>query len=204
MSTKKHPTTPIEIIDEAYKTLVTTLRLQKGAKKGWISVNCFTATLAISSDLCMQLPTQPVNGFEDMSKRLENIVLIAISAFVTATDRALDIAFGDKDPDKRNPLNDIRAVIYMMRCAWAHDPAHPKWCISNKYKKQYKITVPREVISETSTGSISKDKTYLFDFENLHCKDVDLSIFGGIEGIIFLVHHAKNIIILHTEKEEKK
>jgi hypothetical protein len=74
---------------------------------------------------------------EALERRTWHTILAAMSISAIAADRALDDVFGKPRPlDQESPLqsaaalNDrdaTRAIMYMLRNAYAHDPLNPRW-----------------------------------------------------------------------------
>jgi len=89
-------------------------------------------------------PTQ-----EGLTRRTWNAVLAAMAISAQATDTALDEAFGPPRPlDKKSPLkapaelsdrDAARAIMYMLRCAYAHDPLKPRWRCGKRYLGVFRI-----------------------------------------------------------------
>jgi hypothetical protein len=119
-----HPSNPIEAIDESYKTLELALRLQRGFRQNLIDKKCFTDRIKISSDVCMSLAGQAYNH-RTTYRQLHNLILSSLAALTIAVDRSLDDSFGIKNPfDIQSQIEALRALIYMLRCAWSHDMLH--------------------------------------------------------------------------------
>ena len=73
--------------------------------------------------------------------------------------------------------------------------ANPRWELKgDKYRRKYQVTVPAEITSAVSLGQVSEPQTYVLDFSELDGKYVELSLFRGIEGLIFLTFYAKDLI----------
>jgi hypothetical protein len=190
-----HPQNPIEAIDESYKSFTLAMRLQGGFSQGLIDQKCFTNRTEIPSDIRMPIPGQTYND-KVIYRQLHNLVLSSTAALIIAVDTALDETFGHKNPlNAEDPVDALRAIIYMLRCAWSHDMVNPKWELKgDKYRRKYQVTVPEEIISDVSLGHVVQPQTYALDFAELDGKFVELAPFRGIEGIIFLTSHAKELI----------
>lgn len=190
-----HPENPTQAIDETYKTFVLSMRIQNGFKEGFIDQKCFTSSIEIPSDLRMPIPGQNYDQ-RAIYRQFHNLVLSATAAFIIAVDTALDETFGAKNPfNTHDTIDSLRAIIYMLRCAWSHDMANPTWELKgDKYRRAYQVTVPQEIVSTLSSGQITDSQRYELDFAKLDGKYVELALFRGIEGIIFLSLYAKELI----------
>jgi hypothetical protein len=135
-------------------------------------------------------------------RQFHNLVLSATVALIIAVDTALDETFGAKNPfNTQDPIDSLRAIIYMLRCAWSHDMANPTWELKgDKYRRTYQVTVPKQIISTLSSGRVTDSQIYELDFAKLDGKYVELALFRGIEGIIFLSLYAKELIGRKLEK----
>lgn len=198
-----HPENPIQAIDETYKTFVLAMRIQSGFKEGLINQKCFTSSIEIPSDLRMSIPEQNYDQ-RAIYRQFHNLVLSATAALIIAVDTALDETFGAKNPlNTQDPIDSLRAIIYMLRCAWSHDMANPTWALKgDKYRKTYQVTVPQQLMSTLSSGQITDSQTYKFDFSKLDGNYVELVLFRGIEGIIFLSLYAKELINQKLERRQ--
>jgi hypothetical protein len=71
---------------------------------------------------------------EDLKDWAETIVYSAAEIVALAADEALRRMCGDKpydDPDSERKAT--RCIMYMIRCAWAHDPVRPVWqCLPSR------------------------------------------------------------------------
>ena len=70
-----------------------------------------------------------------------NNVLAAMSITAIAADRALDDTFGPK-PQAAPASSDqvaTRVIMYMLRCAYAHDPLDPRWECRGPYLGVFRI-----------------------------------------------------------------
>ncbi len=198
-----HPENPIQAIDETYKTFVLAMRIQNGFKEGFINQKCFTSSIEIPSDLRMPIPGQNYDK-RAIYRQFHNLVLSATAALIIAVDTALDETFGAKNPlNTQDPIDSLRAIIYMLRCAWSHDMANPKWELKgDKYRRTYQVTVPLQTISTFSSGRITDSQIYELDFAKLDGKYVELALFRGIEGIIFLSLYARELIDQKLKKSQ--
>ena len=78
---------------------------------------------------------------EDLVRWSWNNVLAAMSISAIAADSALDDALGPKPPTSA-ALSDrdaARVIVYMLRCANAHDPLNPRWECRGPYLGVFRI-----------------------------------------------------------------
>ena len=126
------------------------------------------------------------HGFTDEQLKADgrNFVLMALASTALATDKAMDIVCGAKNPDDTSDLGSARAIVYQIRCAFAHDLLVPIWNPKSKYKHTYRVTVnvPRE--SGTATP-----RTIELDMPSLGGKHLSLADFGNLGGYMGLLEY---------------
>ncbi|MBI4296050.1 MAG: hypothetical protein HY667_02905, partial [Chloroflexi bacterium] len=111
----------------------------------------------------------------------DNLRLFLIGTCLIAFDSVLNQVFGAK-PGKYSSDNDIhslRAIIYMMRCAYAHTPTFPTWKIDKtQYKRKFTIS----------------EINFEIDFTSLDGKSLAIRDCGGWDGIFRLFRHCIAVI----------
>jgi hypothetical protein len=126
------------------------------------------------------------HGFTDEQLKADgrNLVLMALAATALATDRAMDIVCGVKDPDDTSELGSARAIMYQIRCAFAHDLLVPIWNTKSKYKHTYRMTV--NVAREPGTTT---SRTIELDMSSLGGKHLSLADLGNFGGYMALLEY---------------
>jgi hypothetical protein len=95
-------------------------------------------------------------------------VVMAFSASVLALDQAFD-AFGIfPNPDATDNIGRVRTLVYMIRCAYAHRIADPRWEVRGKFRRKLVVALPSQTIS--------------LDLEALDRADFDIDSIGGYVG----------------------
>jgi hypothetical protein len=121
-----------------------------------------------------------------------NLLLSALAVSAQATDRALDDTFGPRPLDRRpaprpEDLSDLeaaRVIIYMIRCAFAHDPFNPRWACRGAYQGTFRVA---EMGVSLDTGSLSGERVKPEDH-------------GGIEGYIQLLVFVLSKVQTHSNQ----
>ena len=67
-----------------------------------------------------------------------NLVYNALGTAAIAVDAAL-ATLGPRNADDASELGSLRAIFYMLRNAFAHDPFHPVWKCDQRYRRTYKV-----------------------------------------------------------------
>jgi hypothetical protein len=129
--------------------------MQDGIEKGLIPVSVFNRNLNINLDgqsWSIKPLAISVKGLVGIAGNLNNIML---GTCFIAIDEAFNTVFGPKPRSLENDLNSLRAIIFMIRCAFAHNPTTPTWEIK-KLKYQRVLSV--------------KEIGYTLDFTSLNGK----------------------------------
>lgn len=110
----------------------------------------------------------PSGHFSDPDNiiRAANVsVALAFGASALALDKAFETAEILPDPESDNNVTRIRTLIYMVRCAYAHGIAEPRWEVRGKYRRAMSI-------------ELEGIDTH-FDLEKLDGKAFDFKQIGG-------------------------
>ena len=129
----------------------------------------------------------PVGHFSDQDNiiRAASVsVALAFGASALALDKAFEIAQIPPDPEFNNNVGRIRTLIYLVRCAYAHGIAEPRWEVRGKYRRAMSIELEGIV-------------THI-DLENLAGKFFDFPQIGGHSNWIRLRDAAMQV--LHADK----
>ncbi len=121
-----------------------------------------------------------------------NNVLMAFGTTSIATDRALGAVFGTTNPDDTSELGSARAILYQVRCAFAHDPLNPIWNPHPKYRHTYGLTV--EV--PCGAGRTSSRRIEL-NPPSLKGKQFNIDDVGGLGGYFALLHYCRTQVEAH-------
>lgn len=105
-----------------------------------------------------------------------NLLLSSLAITAQALDRAFIDAFGVRPLDRRPPpvldeLTDVEAawtMIYMIRCAFAHNPFNPRWECRGAYVGRFQVRALQLTLDTT----------------DLHGKRLKQEDFGGFPGYL--------------------
>lgn len=89
-------------------------------------------------------PDNLFNSYKDIVKCSQINVGVCFGASAIALDAAFETAGFSC---KKRPLDDIRTIVYMVRCAFAHNIADPKWEVKGDFWRQVKLTVEGQTLS---------------------------------------------------------
>lgn len=185
--------TPIQAIKSAIELFVFSCFVNDAINANRITPNTFSQQIKLEDD-GKGLILSKVFTDDQLKADARNSVFMALASTALATDKALDIVFGDKNPDDISDLGSARAILYQIRCAFAHDLLVPIWNTKTKYKHTYCITVnvPRE--SGTMTA-----RTIKFHPPSLGDKHLSFADFGNLGGYMGLLQYCLSKVENHEK-----
>lgn len=160
----------LEAIEQAFLQLSFAIKLMTHIELGKIDKGDFDC--AVQINLAKRNHSFPANTFktsDDIILAAQNNYVITLGGFTALVlDRVLADAGLVSDLPRESPHRDLRALVYMMRCAFAHDMMHPVWHARGPaFARELKIDLP--------SGPLTVDVAALND---QHFHDAHI---GGIE-----------------------
>lgn len=86
----------------------------------------------------------PIGHFSDPDNliRAANVsVSLALGASALTLDKAFEVAGIQRDPLSEDDLIKMRTLVYMVRCAYAHGIAEPRWEVRGRNKQKMSVNV---------------------------------------------------------------
>ncbi len=174
--------TPEGKIGAAGTSLSLALRLCAAASDGRLSPEIYAkGVIVASSAQTVRVPPEPEKTKDDLELETSNLVILALGASAVIVDEALDAKFGQKDPLQTTGLWAMRAMVYQLRNAFAHNPLRPKWSIKGKYHRQYQVEV--------------EGTKFLFDATALDGKPVDPGHIGDFHFWSHILDYSGRIVV---------
>ncbi len=193
----EYPKTSAEEIEESLNILDLAIRLQIGYREEFIAEECFTREMGVNRDNHSILKILDSKAKQPILKnRFLNLVLTSMGTVSCAVDRALDKKFGQKNLDDRTHNGSLRSIMYMMRCAFAHDPCNPTWCCKPKYRDSpYEISIKKSDSNRIKFAENS-DECLIFklDFKSLNKKRLNFEHFHALDGFFLFAEHAQKLV----------
>jgi hypothetical protein len=118
----------------------------------------------------MQLPANQFNSIDEIYLGAENTILLSVGAFFLALDTALDESGYTKDIEAKDPFGQLRILIYMVRCAFAHSVLNPHWEVRGKFKRKLIVKI--------------KDISFELDLNTLSGKNFNIDQIGGYSQLM--------------------
>lgn len=153
-------------LDLAFRQLEFTIKLLSYIELGHIEPSDFdTDHIVVLGNDRLHFPTGKFSDSVSLERAAGTSILIAMSASALVLDDAFT-AFGIRaNPDAADNDGQLRALVYMVRCAYAHGIAAPLWEVRNKYLRAFTINL----------GGVSLS----IDLRPLHGQSFDVSQIGG-------------------------
>ena len=161
-----------------FKTWVFSMHIKSAIENGKISDECFTNDYKIGKRISYY-------DIGDIKTWSYNLASTAKGSCFVAFDEALDSIYKKKPGDFPNKYHDmkrgtLRILIYMIRCAFAHNPAHPTWQAYGKYAGIGKLKL--------------QDIGLELDIAELNGQSLSDSQFGGFEKLVELMEYCLEVI----------
>ena len=172
--------TPKEQVNNAVNVFGLCVNLQEAILSGRIAPETFRKSVKIDTG---GKGVTIRNNYTQEALRVQskNLLFTALGTTAIVIDTALDAVLGSKKPADTSQVGSARAIIYMLRCAFAHDMAFPVWSCKNKYQLQYTVNLPQ-------LGRI------VFDAKALNGQNLKLEHIGGLEAYVELIEFCKGLI----------
>lgn len=127
----------------AFAQLFFSWKLYNYALDGKIDRETLDSDITFQSENRSQIFVLPPRIFEsedDFILAFENNLTIAFGAAVITLDRARHEAGHDLPNPIQSENDQCVALIYQIRCAFAHDIAEPRWKIKDRYRRVYEFS----------------------------------------------------------------
>jgi hypothetical protein len=135
-------------VDHAFRHLEFAIKLMCYAEADHIDRSKF------DTDVTLLLERENVGFRANTFDTLESVVLAAqanvgvsfgVSAIVL--DAALEVAGIARKPESNTPNDLLRTIVFMIRSAFAHNPAMPVWVVRGPYLRSLELELEGEAVS---------------------------------------------------------
>ena len=133
----------------------------------------------------LRFPPGHFTSHENNVKAANVTVASALGNSALTLDKAWEVAGIGPDPVSEQNIIKLRTLVYMVRCAYAHGVADPKWQVRRDYRRALDVNLP----SGPLTIDLREINDQGFDFADLggHAKwfeirDVTVTTLNPIEA----------------------
>lgn len=154
-------------VEHAFRHLEFAIKLMCYCEAGHLDLEKFDSDVTILlPNENISFPTGGFNSTEAVVPASQALVGMAFGTSAMVLEAAYEVAGLSRKPTSRQPADELRTLIYMVRCAFAHNPALPLW---EARGPDFARTV--SVVLEGSTISV--------DLVSLHGKPFEYDHIGG-------------------------
>ncbi len=111
----------------------------------------------------LRFPTGHFSDLDNIIRAANVSVSLAFGGSALALDKAYEVAGIKPDPASKDGLIKLRTLVYMVRCAYAHGVAEPKWEVRDKYQQALEV----ELAGKQITIDLRKLDGQDFNFDQL-------------------------------------
>ncbi len=153
-------------VEHAFKQLEFAIKLMCYCERGDLDKEKFDSDVTILLD--EENVGFPNGGFQSdeevvIASQINFVICFGVSAIVL--DAAFEAAKIEPNPNSRNPKDELRTLVYMVRCAFAHNPAKPCWEARRNFARNIQLNLGERDLS--------------IDMVAIHGNDFDYSHIGG-------------------------
>jgi len=171
----------LEDVEHAFKQLEFAIKLNCYCEQGHLDKVRFDSEITLLFDNeNIVFPNESFQSDQEIIIASQINVGICFGASAIALDALFDEAGIKPKPSSRDPKDELRTLIYMVRCAFAHNIAKPFWEVKKSYARNIKLDLDGRELS--------------MDMATLHGKDFDYSHIGDFPNWYKIKNMAVRII----------
>lgn len=173
---------PAESVDQAFLQLEFAIKLLVHIELGKINACDFDTDVLIKlKQVNLPFTSGTFVSGDEIILAAQNNYMLTLGFTTIVLDRALEDAGFERDDSSPAPYRDLRDLVYMIRCAFAHDMMRPRWEARGRFARQFCVHLP--------SGPL------LVDTLALHGQRFDDSQLGGIEGYLQIKAEAQRLVL---------
>lgn len=132
----------IEDVEIGFRQLEFAIRLLSYCELGHIKPADFdTDHVVILDGGNLRFPSGHFSNAENIERAANINVVVVFGATVLALDKAFEVARIDADFEAGDDQSKLRTLIYMVRCAYAHGFAEPRWEARGKFARKLSLNI---------------------------------------------------------------
>lgn len=136
-------------VNYAFRHLEFAIRLMCYCESGHLNLpNLDTDVLILLERENVRFPSGEFSTIEAVIPATHALVSMAFGTSAMVLNAAFDLAGFKNNPRSRDPHDELRTLVYMVRCAFAHNPALPLWKANGEqYERMITIQFDTEALS---------------------------------------------------------
>jgi hypothetical protein len=128
----------------------------------------------------LSLPGDQFDTTDAILLGAEHCIILSVGALFLTLDTALDQAGIKTDPSAQDSFGQLRILVYMSRCAFAHNMLAPHWEVRGNYRRQLAITLPEIALH--------------LDLNQLSDRPFDIKQIGGYSQFFKIKDHILQVL----------
>lgn len=183
--------TAAETIDQAFLQLTFAVKLLTFIELGKLSKTDFDGAVVIElAEDFLKFDPGTFNSYDDIILAAQNQYSITLGFTAVTMDEVLESAGFKRNLAAGSPHRDLRDLVYMIRCAFAHDMMHPKWAARGPFLRDFRIASPGGPIE--------------VDMGKLNGKPLEMEDLGGPKAFFKIKDEVKRILLTPNLPLERK
>jgi hypothetical protein len=152
-------------VERAFKNLEFAIRFMCYFEQGHVDVKHFDKDLTILFEReSINFPAGAFGTPESLNQPVQSLVSIAFGTSAMVLEVAFGAAGIARTPRSRDSESELRTLVYMVRCAFAHNPAFPRWeARGSDYARRFALELDASLL----TVDFAALNGQLFDYEHI-------------------------------------
>lgn len=156
-------------VEQSFKQLEFSIKLMCYCELGHMNKEEFDTAVVIQlDDGTVGFPEGAFETVDDLIRSAQIMVCVCFGVSAITLDSAYETAGIRPNPDSSDLRGQLRTLIYMVRCAFAHNFADPLWEVRGKFVKIVELVLEGERVS--------------LDLRGLNGRCFDYSHIGGFSN----------------------
>jgi hypothetical protein len=177
--------TPYQDAKTTFDCWVSTLYIKQGIEKNLIPKEVFNTKITIKvKGKEVMVFSPPDDYMSEMQLMIDNLEHVTLgTCFVSFWESLHRLIQQNKSVDEN-----LKAIIFMFRCAFAHTPTQPKWEIHKPYRKIFNIP----------------QINFSMDFSTLDNKELIPEHHGGMDNLFKLMNYCLEVLKKASQPPDAK
>jgi hypothetical protein len=170
-------------VNYAFRHLEFSIRLMRYCKSGHLDLRNFEADACILFERDnIGFPAGTFSTIEAVVPAAKALVGMAFGTSAMVLDAAFEVAGLKNKPLSLKPEDELRTLVYMVRCAFAHNPALPLWkAQGEQYARMLSLSVDGAPLT--------------IDLASLHGRPFDYDHIGGFASWLRIRAESEAVIL---------
>ena len=155
-----------------------TVKLLEYCERGELDLPTFDKTVVIKKDF-LRFPTGHFSKKDEVVHAAKISFKLAVASSAFTLDEAWKVVEKKHGKTAMEKYKDLQDLVYMVRCAFAHGIATPRWEAKGRYRRVLNVDLPEGAIE--------------LDMRTLDGKPFDLEDLGGYRRWVEIIHQIRKL-----------